>query len=110
MCRGRTAAPPAAPNPPFFGGSTKVYLCSLRIPSYAELMSRAFVVALFLLVAGSIAMLIKWEYKRFKRGQPSVSKAFKRHLEERRSEEPGRAYVPPPEGVQRAFQQGSGRR
>jgi len=73
-------------------------------------MSRAFVVALFLLVAGSIATLIKWEYKRFQRGQHSVSKAFKRHLEERRSEEPGRAYVAPPERVKRAFEQGSGRR
>ena len=87
-----------------------MYLCSLCTPSYAELMSRAFVVALFLLVAGSIATLIKWEYKRFQRGQHSVSKAFKRHLEERRSEEPGRAYVPPPERVKRAFEQGSGRR
>jgi hypothetical protein len=39
-------------------------------------MSRALVVTLFLLVAGSIATLIKWEYKRFQRRQPSESKAF----------------------------------
>ena len=73
-------------------------------------MSRALVVCLFLLVAGSIATLTKWEYKRFQRRQPSGSKAFRRHLEELRHDELGRAYIPLPERVKRAFEHEGGRR
>jgi len=68
-------------------------------------MSRGVVVTLFLLVAGSMATLIKWEFKRFRRSRHLGSKAFRRHLEERR-DEPGRAYVPPPERAKRAFEHG----
>jgi hypothetical protein len=68
------------------------------------------VFVLFLIVAASIGMLIKWEYKRFRRRQPSPSRAFNRHLEEIRQTEPGRAYSAPPERARRAFEQESGRR
>ena len=66
-------------------------------------MSRAVIAALFLVVAGGMALLIKWEYKRFLRRQPRESKAFRNHLEKLRVAEPGRAYVPPPERTRRSF-------
>lgn len=73
-------------------------------------MSHALLVGLFLIVAASIGILIKWEFKRFKRRQPSSSKAFTRHLETLREAEPGRAYTAPPERTKRAFEHDSGRR
>jgi len=73
-------------------------------------MSRTFLVGLFVLIAFSMATLIKWEYKRFQRRQPAVTKAFRRHLKELRDHESGRAYIPPPARVKRAFEdQGEGR-
>ena len=66
-------------------------------------MSHAAIAALFLVVAGSIAVLIKWEYKRFLRRQPRESKAFRDHLEKLRDAEPGRAYNPLPERTRRSF-------
>ena len=73
-------------------------------------MSHPLVIALFLVVAASIGMLIKWEYKRFQRRQPRESKAFSRHLEALREAEPGRAYTAPPERTRRAFEHNGGRR
>jgi hypothetical protein len=73
-------------------------------------MAHPLVIPLFVVVAVSIGMLIKWEYKRFQRRLPRESKAFSRHLEELRVAEPGRAYTPPPERTKRAFEHESGRR
>ena len=73
-------------------------------------MSRALVIVFFLVIAGSIALLIKWEYKRFRRRQPRGSKAFSRHLAALRDGEPGRAYTPLPERAKRAFEPEDGRR
>lgn len=67
-------------------------------------MPHQLVIALFLVVAASIGMLIKWEFKRFQRRQPRESRAFNRHLESLRSAEPGRAYTAPPERTKRAFE------
>ena len=72
-------------------------------------MSHAMVAALFLVVAGGIALLIKWEYKRFLRRQPRESKAIRSHLEKLRGDEPGRAYNPLPERTRRAFDDRGGR-
>jgi hypothetical protein len=66
-------------------------------------MPHAVVVALFLVVAGGVALLIKWEYKRFLRRQPRESKAFIGHMEKLRAAEPGREYTPPPERTKRSF-------
>jgi hypothetical protein len=62
-----------------------------------------------LVVAISIGMLIKWEYKRFQR-RPRTSKAFNRHMEALRDAEPGRAYTAPPERTKRAFEHDGSRR
>jgi hypothetical protein len=66
-------------------------------------MSHALVPALFLVVAGGVAVLIKWEHKRFQRRSPRESKAFKEHVEKLRDAEPGRAYIPRPDRAKRAF-------
>lgn len=73
-------------------------------------MPHPLVVALLIVVAASVGLLIKWEFKRFQRRQPRESKAFNRHVEELRDAEPGRAYTAPPERTKRAFEQDSGRR
>ena len=73
-------------------------------------MSHPLVLPLFLVVAASIGMLIKWEYKRFLRRQPRESRAFNRHVETLRQAEPGRAYTAPPERTKRAFSPEDGRR
>ncbi len=73
-------------------------------------MSHPLVLVLFVIVAASIATLIKWEFKRFQRRQPRSSKAFNRHMESLRVAEPGRAYTAPPERTKRAFEQDSTRR
>jgi hypothetical protein len=72
-------------------------------------MSHAMIPALFLVVAGGIAVLIKWEYKHFLRRQPRESKAFRGHLEKLREAEPGRAYNPLPERTRRSFDDRGGR-
>jgi hypothetical protein len=66
-------------------------------------MPHALVAALFLVVAGGIAVLIKWEYKHFLRRQPRESKAFRGHMEKLRAAEPGREYTPLPERTRRSF-------
>ena len=73
-------------------------------------MSHPLVIPLFLAVAGAVGVLIKWEYKRFRRRQPYASKAFNRQMEELRQTEPGRAYTPPPQRTRRAFEPEGGRR
>jgi len=73
-------------------------------------MPHPLLIALFFVVAASIGVLIKWEFKRFQRRQPRESKAFNRHLEALRDAEPGRAYTAPPERTKRAFEPTGGRR
>jgi hypothetical protein len=73
-------------------------------------MSHGLIVGLFLVVAASIGMLIKWEFKRFRRRLPPESKALSRQMETLRGAEPGRAYTAPPERTKRAFEQDSTRR
>jgi hypothetical protein len=73
-------------------------------------MSHALIAVLFLVVAGGVAVLIKWEYKRFRRSAPRESRAFREHLEKLRVAEPGRAYNPLPERTRRAFDDIGGRR
>jgi hypothetical protein len=58
---------------------------------------------LFLLVIASLAILIKWEFKRARRSLPPLSKDFRRALDERRND-PGNSYVAPVERTTRAFQ------
>ena len=67
-------------------------------------MPRFLVIAFFLVIAGSIALLIKWEFKRFRRREHRESKAFTRNLAALRDAEPGRAYTPRPEAAKRAFE------
>jgi hypothetical protein len=61
------------------------------------------VIGLFLLVIASLAVLIKWEFKRAKHSLPRISKAFQRKLDERQND-PGNTYVAPVERNARAFQ------
>jgi hypothetical protein len=63
------------------------------------------VIVLALVVAGSIAILMKWEYRRFRRRQPACPKILTR------DSEPERAYTAPREHTtRRAFEHDSGRR
>jgi hypothetical protein len=73
-------------------------------------MPHPLVVALFVVVAASVGLLMKWEFKRFQRRQPRESKAFSRHVEALREAEPGRAYTAPPERTKRAFEHDGARR
>ena len=61
------------------------------------------VVGLFLLVIASLAILIKWEFKRAKHSLPRISKDFQRQLDERHND-PGNTYAAPVERTTRAFQ------
>jgi hypothetical protein len=54
-------------------------------------MPNSFAIGLFLLVIGSVALLIVWECRRSRR-YAEVSKAYKRHLKGR--VDPENAYVP----------------